>query len=73
MVGARPRDVAEALEAVGLAEEVADLAIERQGFLIGVGDRRTGRATAAVDPELPFEVGPRNGREARESGLRLNS
>ncbi len=26
---------------------------------------------AGVDPELPFEIGPMNGREVRESGLRL--
>ena len=23
-----------------------------------------------IDPELPFEIGPMNGREAREGGLR---
>jgi hypothetical protein len=26
-----------------------------------------------IDPELPFEIGPMNGREAPESGLRPNS
>ncbi len=25
------------------------------------------------DPELPFKIGPMNGREARESGLRLGN
>jgi hypothetical protein len=30
-------------------------------------------ATAQLDPELPFEIGPMNGREARESGLRLKA
>jgi hypothetical protein len=28
---------------------------------------------AKSDPELPFEIGPMNGREAPESGHRLNA
>jgi hypothetical protein len=27
------------------------------------------RRTGQIDPLLPFKIGPRNGREARESGL----
>ena len=34
MLGAGERDVAEALDAVGLAEHGADAAIEQQGFLV---------------------------------------
>ena len=30
-------------------------------------------ATSCPDPELPFKIGPMNGREARESGLRLKA
>jgi len=26
-----------------------------------------------IDPELPFKIGPMDGREARESGLRLKA
>jgi hypothetical protein len=32
-----------------------------------------GSAMGKFDPLLPFEIGPTNGREARESGLRLNA
>ena len=31
------------------------------------------RRTGQVDPLLPFKVGPMNGREARQSGLRLKA
>ena len=31
------------------------------------------QSTGALDPELPFEIGPMNGRKARESGLRLKA
>ena len=34
---------------------------------------RIGRQTAGIDPLLLFKVDPMNGREARESGLRLNA
>ena len=38
----------------------------------------SGRSPAAwptghIDPLLPFKIGPMNGREARESGLRLKA
>jgi hypothetical protein len=31
------------------------------------------RQWSALDPLLPFKVGPMNGREARQSGLRLKA
>jgi hypothetical protein len=37
------------------------------------GRSQTVRRTGQVDPELPYEIGPVNGREARESGLRLKA
>jgi hypothetical protein len=33
------------------------------------GHTPTSRRMGQIDPELPFEIGPMNGREARESGL----
>ena len=36
------------------------------------GHSQTVRRTCQVDPKLPFEIGPMNGREAPESGHRLN-
>ena len=42
---------------------------------LGAKSGQYGRAwrTSQIDPLLPFKIGPMNGREARESGLRLNT
>ena len=38
-----------------------------------LGTRASARQTAGIDPKLPFKLGPTNGRNARESGLRLKA
>jgi hypothetical protein len=37
------------------------------------GSQRRQTAVATIDPLLPFEMGPVNGREGRESGLWLKA
>jgi uncharacterized protein YbjT (DUF2867 family) len=41
------------------------------GANLTLGTHRSAGQTVGIDPLLPFKIDPMNGREARESGLRL--